>query len=156
MRVQRRRWVLAIVAVAATDVAILLGAGAVLAASSQAHASVTALVGAMLGDVAALIPQGVADGLGAILGVLGAGWWQQHLLGPALANGSAAGVPALGGVLAAPVYTLVRRRARSPKTHPSATPGPPPHRIYVPVARVLEPGMSASTAAHESAPGFPA
>lgn len=149
-RVRWKRWATAVAVVAVADVAILLAAGAVLVASQQVHASVVSLVGAMLTDVGAVVPPRVAEGLGAILSVFGAGWFSQ-VLGPAVSGGSGSAMPALGGVLAAPVYTVVRRKAR-PSTQPNEDDsGPPPHRIYVAAAKALETEPAASMAVQEPA-----
>ncbi len=122
----------AVVAVAAADVAILLAAGTVLATSQQVHTSVMSLVAAMLTDIGALVPPSIANGLGKILAVFGAGWVSQ-VLGPAFSGSSGSAVPALGGVLAAPVYTVVRRRVRPTLPPEPGDSGPPPHRIFMPV-----------------------
>ncbi len=139
----------AIVAVAAADVAILLAAGTVLAASQEVHASVTALVAAMLTDVGALVPSSIANGLGTILAVFGAGWFSQ-VLGPAFSGSSVSAVPALGGVLAAPVYTVVRRTVHPTPPPISGELVPPPHRIFMPRAKPLEPERVVSMGVQES------
>ncbi len=139
----------AVVAVAAADAAILLAAGIVLAASQQVHTSAMALVASMLADVGALVPPSIANGLGTILAVFGAGWFSQ-VLGPAFAGSSGSAVPALGGVLAAPVYTVVRRRVRpTPPSKPHDS-GPPPHRIFIPLAKTLDAERFVSTGLQES------
>ncbi len=122
----------AVVAVAAADIAILLAAGEVLATSQQVHTSVMSLVAAMLTDIGALVPPSIENGLGTILAVFGAGWFSQ-VLGPAFSGSSGSAVPALGGVLAAPVYTVVRRKVRRAPPPKRDDSGPPPHRIFMPV-----------------------
>lgn len=144
-----KRWMTAIAAIVAADAAILLAAGVVLTLSQQMHASAMALVGAMLADLGALVPARLSDGLTTILGVFGAGWFQQ-ILGPSFSGASGSGVPALGGVLAAPVYTFVRRRVRRPARTTEDRVGAPPHRVFVATAKALEPDLRISTAVQES------
>lgn len=129
--------------------AILLAGGFVLAASQTMHASVMSLVGAVLADVGGLVPPRIAGGLGAILQTLGAGWLQR-ILGPVLSGGSGSDLPALGGVLAAPVYTVVRRSLRTAAPEKGERKGAPPHRIRVAAAKVLEPELRISTVVQES------
>ncbi len=131
MRANRRRWVTAALLVLGADAALLAAAGFVLEASRQLHASAYGLVAAILDGAGSVFPTGFSNGIGAILGFLGAGWWQRALIGPAVANQAAAGFPALGGILAAPVYAAVRRMARGPAAPAMGGPGSPPHRVYV-------------------------
>ncbi len=152
MRFPRRRWVVVALLVIAADTALVLTAGLFLAASSRLHSSVTLLAAGMLNGVASIMPAGIAAGVGAILGVLGAGWWQAHLVGPALAGGTGTGAPALAGVLAVPVYAAVRRSAKGRPRPPVAPRGAPVHRVYVAkTAKVFEPGLALSTAVQEPA-----
>lgn len=151
MRARRRRWVTAALLVLGADAALLLSAGLVLGASRLLHSSAFGLVAVVLSEMASALPAGVLAGFGAILGILGAGWWQQHVFGPAFSGETDAGLPALGATLAAPVYLVLRRAARSVPEEPAAAPGSPPHRIYVARrAKVLEPLGGASTAVQES------
>lgn len=146
MRDRRRRWLTAGLLIVGADAGLLLSAGLVLGASQQVHASAFGLVSLMMDEMGSLVPAGVSAGLAAILGLLGAGWWQQHLIGPALTSESDAGLPALGGVLAAPVYLVVRRAARTPRKESPDAAGSPPHRVYVArMTKALEPLDRAST-----------
>ncbi len=139
MRERSKRWLWAATAISVTDAAVLLAAGLVLPAAEQLHASGAALVAAILSDVGSLVPGGVTAGLGAILSVFGAGWWQQHLVSPALASDSGTGATALAGVLASPVYAIVRRGSGAQRAPAGRSTGAPPHRIYVAVGSIVGP-----------------
>lgn len=131
MHANRRRWVTAAVVVLGADAALLLAADLIQAASQQLHASAFDLVAAVFTGAATVIPSSFTNGLGAILGSLGADWWQRQLLGPALAGEAGGGPQALGGVLAAPVYAIVRRMARRTGVRVASRAGSPPHRIFI-------------------------
>lgn len=148
---RRRRWLTAAVAIVAVEAALILSAGVVLEASRQFHASIISLVLQAFEVLGALLPQGILAGLAAILGLLGAGWWQEHLIGPAFSGQSQAGLPALGAVLAAPVYTILRRSLGRRSVAAKDTHGAPPHRIYVAAQRkASQPEGTASAAIRES------
>lgn len=149
MRARWKRWSTAVLAVAAVDAAVLLAAGLVLSGARQLHDSAFTLVGLALADLGSLMPAGIARGMNAILGILGVGWWQR-IVGPTLTGGSGSGAPVLAGVLAAPVYTVVRRKIRAAPRPQPPTSGAPPHRIYQPIAQVYEPSRRISTAVQES------
>ncbi len=138
--------------IGAADAVLLLSAGTVLSASRQFHASVFGIVGGMLADLAGILPQGFLRGIGAILGFLGAGWWQEHLLVPALGSGTEADLPALGGVLAAPLYLVLRRSALAVREPSSTVSGAPPHRVFV-ARTTTGPGLLAG--ASTAVPGLP-
>ncbi len=148
MRDRSKRWLFGALAVGVADGAILLAAGVILPTTQQLHASGLSLVAAMTSELGSLVPAGVAAGLGAILGVFGAGWWQQHLLGPALSSTSDAAGPAFAGVLASPVYAIVRRNASRKRAPMEWAQGCPPHRIYVAAAKVPGPTPSPSARAY--------
>ncbi len=151
MRARTRRWALAALLGVGVEGALILGAGVVLGVSSWFHASALGWAGTALAGVAAILPADYVAAVGAVLGALGAGRWQALLVAPALAGTPGAGLPALGGVLAAPVYTVARRSLRGKGDAARGVRGPPPHRASVAaMAKPLEPVRAPSTGVQES------
>lgn len=131
MRARTRRWAFAVLLMAGAEGLLLLAAGLILGLASAFHASLFSLVGAVFAQVVSILPVRLVAAFGVVVDALGAGWWQTHLVAPAIDQTSESGLPALGGVLAAPVYTVLRRTLRATKEAETESRGAPPHRVYI-------------------------
>lgn len=133
MRARLRRWVVAAALVAAAEAALLASGRWVLLGSQALRTSALGLVSSTLSEIGSVLPAGFTEGLAAIVGILGAGWWQEHLIGPTLAGGRNASVSTLGAALAGPLYLLARHAAHARRERRSPSRYAPPHRVYLPV-----------------------